>query len=36
VDNVIGSKAGSRYLIEKWQECLEVMAVNDGDIGLLR
>jgi hypothetical protein len=32
VNNVIGCKAGSCYLIEKWQESLKVVAVDDCDI----
>jgi hypothetical protein len=35
VNYVIGSKAGSRYLIEQRQKCLKVVAVNQGDIGIL-
>jgi hypothetical protein len=32
VNNVIGCKASSCYLIEKWQESLKVVAVDDSDI----
>jgi hypothetical protein len=30
--NMVGCKAGSCYLVEKRQKCLEVMAVNNSDI----
>jgi hypothetical protein len=32
VNNVVCCKASSCYLIEKWQESLKVVAVDDSDI----
>jgi hypothetical protein len=36
VNDVIGSQTRGRHLIKKWQESLEVMAINDNDIGFTR
>jgi hypothetical protein len=34
VGNVIGCQTSSCHLIQKWQESLKVMTVNNGDIGI--